>query len=392
MPLNGIRTSITGKGVNMWKRIVRAGLLACVALGFAACSDSSDNANTDTLTYSYEEMGPYPVGNRTITVMNASEGRTLDVEIWYPAASAQGTQSIADFAIDEAERDELTALLDSAPEQCTRRETSSSRDAAPISSPARLPLVIFSHCFECTRYSSFSLAERLASHGIAVAAPDHARNTLFDTGAMLSVEFLATRASDVSAVLDELLTENSQALPESLQGRFDAERVAIAGHSYGAVTAGKILQDDPRFKAGLIIAAPVESPVFPGVAVANIEEPLLFMVAAEDNSIGTLGNIFIGTNFDAAAAPAWKVEIADAGHWSFSDIAGLVPAFNAGCGGGVRQTVPGDPFTYLDNALARDITATYGMLFFASQLLDDPAALEALQTSILPDIVDVQVK
>jgi predicted dienelactone hydrolase len=232
----------------------------------------------------------------------------------------------------------------------------------------------------------------LASHGIAVAAPDHARNTLFDSGAMLNVEFLATRASDVSAVLDELLTDNSSALPESLQGRFDADRVAIAGHSYGAVTAGKVLQDDPRFKAGLIIAAPVENPIFPGVAVADIEEPLVFMVAAEDNSIGEIGNIFMRANFEAAAGPAWKIEIADAGHWSFSDIAGIVPAFNAGCGEGERQTVPGESFTYIDNTLARDITATYGMRFFASELLDDPSARESLGTSILPDIVDVQVK
>lgn len=376
----------------MWKFIVRAGLLVCLPLGIAACSDGGDNPNANTQTYSYDEMGPYPVGNQTITIMNTAEGRVLNVEVWYPAASAQDTQSIADFAIDEAERDELTALLATAPEQCTRRETSSGSAPQPISSPAKLPLVIFSHCYECTRYSSFSLAERLASHGIAVAAPDHARNTLFDSGAMLNVEFLATRASDVSAVLDELLADNSQALPESLQGRFDAARIAVAGHSYGAVTAGKILQDDPRFKAGLIIAAPVESPVFPGVAVANIEEPLMFMVAAEDNSIGTLGNIFVRANFEAAVGPAWKIEIADAGHWSFSDIAGIVPQFNAGCGDGVRQTIPGEPFTYVDNALARDITATYGMRFFASQLLDDQAALEALATSILPDIVDVQVK
>jgi hypothetical protein len=119
---------------------------------------------------------------------------------------------------------------------------------------------------------------------------------------------------------------------------------------------------------------------------------MMFMVAQEDNSIGELGNLFMRLNFDAAAGPAWKVEIADAGHWSFSDIAGLVPQFNAGCGDGVRQTVPGEPFTYIDNALARDITATYGMLFFASELLDDPAARDALGTSILPDIVDVQVK
>ena len=371
--------------------------LACLATGvvlaLAGCSNSSNNsADGAPQDYSYDEMGPYAVGNQTIRVMNHSEGRTLAVEIWYPAASAQGTQSIEDFAADEAEREEILTLLETVPGQCTRRDTSSSYGVSPAASPAVLPLVIFSHCFECTRYSSFSLAERLASHGIAVAAPDHARNTLFDSGAMLNVAFLVTRASDVAAVLDELLMPDSQAVPEALQGRFDASRVGVAGHSYGAVTAGKVLQDDARFKAGMVIAAPFESPVFPGVSMANVEEPLLFMVAQEDNSIGSFGNAVLRANYEAAVGDAWKVEIADAGHWSFSDIAGIVPAFNAGCGDGERQTVPGEPFTYIDNVLARDITATYGMLFFATHLLDDQDAAAAPGVSRHPDIVDVQMK
>lgn len=361
------------------------------------CSDGNDGTPASDVSgtvqsYSYDEMGPYPVGNQTISVMNASEGRVLNVELWYPSENTLAAQSIEDFAIDGSEREEILTLLETAPQQCTRRETSSARGAQPATSPAVWPLVIFSHCFECTRYSSFSLAERLASHGIAVAAPDHARNTLFDSGAMLNVAFLATRASDVSAVLDELLMHNSQALPEALQGRFDENRVAIAGHSYGAVTAGKILQDDERFQAGMIIAAPIENPVFPGVSVANIEEPMLFMVAGEDNSIGSIGNTVLRANYEAAQGPAWKVEIADAGHWSFSDIAGIVPAFSAGCGEGERQTVPGEPFTYIDNVLARDITATYGMLFFAAHLLGDEEAREALGVSIQEGVVDVRMK
>lgn len=367
-------------------------LSVCSAVGLYGCSDGSSNARVDVQPGSYDALGPYAVGNRSISVLNASEGRVLTVELWYPAAGESGTQSIQDFATSEAERDELLSLLDSAPGQCTRRTTSSSRAPEAVASPATMPLVVFSHCFECTRYSSFSLAERLASHGIVVAAPDHARNTLFDSGAMLNPEFLATRASDISAVLDELLIENSQALPESLQGRIDATRVAVAGHSYGAVTAGKVLQDDARFKAGLIIAAPVESPVFPGVAVANIDEPMMFMLAEEDNSIGVLGNAVMRANYEAVTGPAWKVELSDAGHWSFSDIAGIVPQFNAGCGDGIRQTAPGETFTYLDNALARDITASYGVRFFAAQLLDDQAAATALGEALYPDVVDIQVK
>ncbi|MCB1842335.1 MAG: hypothetical protein KDI09_05175 [Halioglobus sp.] len=368
----------------------RIGLMILLLCAVHGCSDGSDSATAGPL--SYDEQGPFPVGNRTISVLNASEGRMLTVELWYPAAQKGPAQRLLDFAASDGERDALQGLLDSAPAQCTRRDTVSSAAPEPAASPGKLPLVIFSHCFECTRYSSFSLAERLASHGIAVAAPDHAMNTLFDAGAMINVAFLATRASDVIAVLDELLISNSPALPESLQGRFDADRIGVAGHSYGAVTAGKVLQDDARFKAGLIMAAPVESPVLPGVAVANIEQPMLMMVAREDNSIGELGNAVLRANFAAAPGPAWKVEIADAGHWSFSDIAGIVPEFGAGCGDGERQTVPGEAFTYLDNQLARDITAAYGVRFFASQLLGDEAAATALGLSTVPGVVEVEAK
>lgn len=369
-------------------------LYVCALLVLSACSNDHKVEAVDSSPedYSYDEAGPYAVGNRTITLMNVVEGRALNVELWYPAAARGDRQFIQDFANGEGERDEILALLADVPEQCTRRETASSRAVEPTSSLETFPLVVFSHCHQCTRYSSFSLAERLASHGIAVAAPDHALNTLFDPGALIDGEFLATRARDVSAVLDELLISNSAALPESLQGRFDSARVAVAGHSYGAATTGKVLQDDARFIAGMVIAAPVESPVLPGVAVANIAEPLLFMVAREDNSITEFGNAFIRANFSAAPGPAWKVEVADAGHWSFSDIAGIVPEFNAGCGEGERQTAPGEAFTYIDNLLARDITAAYGMRFFAAHLLGDDQAAQELSVSTVPDVVDVEVK
>ncbi|MFT6277071.1 MAG: hypothetical protein ACJAZ0_003183, partial [Halioglobus sp.] len=156
--------------------------------------------------------------------------------------------------------------------------------------------------------------------------------------------------------------------------------------------AGKVLQDDDRFKAGLIIAAPVESPVLLGVTVEQITEPMLFMLAQEDNSIGLLGNAVMRQNYDVAPSPAWKIEMADAGHWSFSDIARIVPAFDAGCGDGERQSVPGEPFTYIDNVLAREITAAYGVRFFAAQLLGDEEAALALSISLDPGVVDVQSK
>lgn len=217
-------------------------------------------------------------------------------------------------------------------------------------------------------------------------------NTLFDPGAILSEDFLTIRANDIIAVIDELLIPNSAALPDNLQGRFDATKVGMAGHSYGAVTTGKVLQEDDRVKADYIIAAPVENRLIPGVEVARIAEPTLYLIAREDNSITEIGNVFIRSNFEAAASSSWKVEVTDAGHWSVSDIAGIIPGFQAGCGNGERQTNPGELFTYIDIDLGLEITAAYGMRFFAGYLLSDKKALTELEESTNLGIVDVEMK
>src|SRR5437868_730162 len=83
------------------------------------------------------------------------------------------------------------------PQRCTPRLAHSARDAAPADGGAsRWPLLLFSHCTECFRFSMHSLAERLASRGFVVAAPDHLDNTRYDATAPLTNAFLAVRADD----------------------------------------------------------------------------------------------------------------------------------------------------------------------------------------------------
>ena len=45
--------------------------------------------------------------------------------------------------------------------------------ARPYPRTASFPLVVFSHHYEGVRFALFSVAERLASLGFVVAAPDH---------------------------------------------------------------------------------------------------------------------------------------------------------------------------------------------------------------------------
>lgn len=379
---------------------MKSAIAAWLVVLLAACSSSApddfgpggtapDNTHPDV-----GQHGPYRIGVATVTATDPSRNRALTFTIWYPARQADPQPRPVDTFYTGKQADQLHALLAQAA-TCTTQLREDVGEAPTFDTPHQWPLVAFSHCHSCMRTSSFSLAQRLASHGIAVIAPDHTGNTLFDkldgTLQGLSQAMLATRAADVRFALDVALDPTSTALPAALRGRFDAAHVGVMGHSFGGVTAGVVLQDDPRVKAGVAIAVPMENPLLPGATMAAIHKPVLLILAREDNSILEIGNEFLRQNFADANPPAWLVQVADAGHFSFSDIAGLVPEFSAGCGAGVRQTND-QPFTYLDNARGRDIAMRSITAFFRRFLLDDAAAGLALDASPTDSAVTIEGK
>jgi dienelactone hydrolase len=386
----------------------RALLLAAFALFSADCGDDSPTSQPPapqppasqppaSQLSDFEAAGPYPVGNVTVTLDDAARGRTLRAELWYPAAEGARAGAEAGFPVEEfapagAERAQLAALVAAAPDPATSRRAHAARDAEP-GGVSPWPVVAFSHCYNCTRFSTFAIAERLASHGVAVIAPDHAGGTLADqlagAAAPLDASFLEVRAGDIAFALDRALDGAAAELPAALRGRFDSERVGVFGHSFGGVTAGLVLMRDARPRAGLALAVPMENPLLPGVAVKSIRVPLFFLVAAEDNSIGELGNGLIRLNYDDANPPVWKAEVKDAGHWSFTNICGLVPDFDAGCSNDVRQT-NGEPFTYVDVDAARGVAAAYTTAFFAATLRDDPVGREYLAGARPEPLIDAK--
>jgi predicted dienelactone hydrolase len=230
---------------------------------------------------------------------------------------------------------------------------------------APYPLVIFSHCLRCGRYSSFSLAERLASHGFVVLSADHAGALPFVPGARserLLSEQLEVRVQDVIALIDAAVTGQLFMLEGDLERiTIDADQIGVFGHSFGAATMGKAALADPRIVAVAGLAAPLANPLFPGVEMADITVPTLHVLAEEDNSILEFGNDFIRVGFSEANAPSWLVSIADAGHWSVSDMCGLTEAFDAGCGEGIRHSKgnEGDSFTYVAPEVGIAITQQY---------------------------------
>jgi len=322
---------------------------------------------------SVETSGPYAVGTHATTLTDAARSRTLTVQLWFPTDAAA-----VDTPFDQLElgsnQATYASLLATAP-SCPTRSLTVAVDAQPAS--GSFPVVVFSHCHSCTRLSQASTAARLASHGFIVAGVDHAGDDLWShlagSDGPLTSDELEVRAADVRFLLDQV---------PSLIASGDTTHAGMFGHSFGGVTAGRVAELDSRIAAAAAIASPMENPAIPGVTLANIHVPLLFVVALEDNSIGDLGNQFIAKNFGSAASPAYKLEVPDAGHWSFSDEDGLVPAFAPGCGSGIRQTND-EPFTYLDPPKGRAIAAAYVTAFFLATMKDDAGARAYLESAHL---------
>lgn len=324
----------------------------------------------------YDAAGPWGVGIAHLAAVDVARNRSLKLTFWYPALTAGPTLACGEVYDTGAK---LAQLYAEATPTCVRQTTQAGQGVA--AAPGKWPIVVFSHCSGCFRASSASLAERLASHGIAVIAPDHAPNTIFDqwnnafTG--LSDEMLQTRVADVRFALDVVLDPAAPSLPAALRDHCDAAKAGVFGHSFGALTTGAAVASDARLLAGLAIAAPLSSPFPAGPDLATVHKPLLLLLAKEDNSITELGNQFIRDNYASAPGPAWLLEVADAGHFSFSDVAGLQASFQPGCGDGLRQTND-KPFAYLSAATGRQTAARVTVAFFARFLLGRPDAMAAL--------------
>jgi len=348
-----------------------------VTLPVVAALACSDPAPAPDL--SVEAPGPYPVATARFTITRPDGGgdRVLPGQVWYPAEPGAAAAAAAGFPVEELEdepnRTGYAGLLAQAPAGCPTRTVHAAAGAAVAT--GRFPLIGFSHCHQCTRFSAATVAERLASHGHVVVAVDHTGNTLWNQlggdGLPLNTATSAVRADDLDFALDEVLA--GRAVDPTVAAAVDATRVGVFGHSFGAVTAGLVAQRRADVGAAFALAAPMQNPLLPGVTVADLDRPLGFLVAVEDNSITELGNQLIRDNFAAAPGPAWKIEVGDAGHWSVSDLVGVVPGFAPGCGDGTRQT-DGAPFTYLDPITGRAIAAAHVTAFFRATLSGDAGA------------------
>jgi dienelactone hydrolase len=206
------------------------------------------------------------------------------------------------------------------------------------------PLVVFSHGIGGSRRGYSYLGRHLAAHGIACLHLQHVgsdRELWFGNPlGMISRLWDAANEREVIERVRDLGFALDQLLEHTQPGRqIDRDRIAAAGHSYGANTVmlaagARLLRGgrtvelrDPRIKAALLISAPP----FYGEAdlaqiLASLTLPSLHITATED-VIRIPGYYSPASDrlavFDAIGSPAKALAVFEGGsHSMFTDRAG----------------------------------------------------------------------
>lgn len=208
------------------------------------------------------------------------------------------------------------------------------------------PVVVVSPGLGARAHATRYLERHLASHGYIVICPIHQgsdwlavfRRTPF--GAFSRKELLV-RVSEVSLALD--LLRNGR-LPEHVCKRADGERVALVGHSFGALTiqavAGvpvlgpdgeEIPMADNRFRAFVCMSPYGDS--FPAQRLgmtargySRIERPILFMSGDRDDlwTVGRGPNTHLGPYRWVGTSERYHLLISDTKHSDFSEVLGRI--------------------------------------------------------------------
>lgn len=141
------------------------------------------------------------------------------------------------------------------------------RVSAPMTGE-RLPVVLFSHGNGWSLDAYAPLADFWAAHGFMVVQPTHldSRTLGVTHDDPRFPRIWRIRVEDLTRCLDQLAT--LEAAVPGLAGRVDTDRIAVAGHSWGATTASALLgagvlgadglpgesMADPRVTAGVLLA------------------------------------------------------------------------------------------------------------------------------------------
>lgn len=294
------------------------------------------------------ELGPYPVGVRTFELVDDSRmdemgrPRPISVEVWYPAVEEARDMEPFTYAIEDVLRPEV--LEDISGIQIAL-ETNAVRDA-DVRADESFPVVLFSHGSSGVRMQSTYLTAPLASHGYVVVSPDHYGNTLSDAILAGGVDpstypqALADRPFDMAFVLNWLETLPAD---DPLAAASDTERLGVAGHSFGALTAIRWMGMGAPADAIVAQAPPGFDLAWLAIQddLSTFDTPIMLHVGALDTTTPPSDAESIWAE---ASPPRSRLTLATGGHFTFSDMctiprealqaiaaAGVFDALDDGC-------------------------------------------------------------
>ena len=325
--------------------------------------------------------GPHPVGVYASTVVDTRrDGRTLPVEVWYPADESHRGQ--------DQDRATMDLVRIPIPGGATTKQ-SAVRDARPAELQP-LPLVVFSHGHAGYRFASTFLTTHLASHGFVVVAPDHVDDTMIevlatprDQQGVKSLQSAIDRPQDVAVVIDAALDATTP-LGALLAARLDPTRIGVCGHSFGGFTALVASALDPRIGACVPHAPPgildrERDPLkvgnsYRGLPIGARSVPTLILAADRDSLCLLEG---IGALYDQLGAPKGLAVLEPADHFHFADAARaahtLFASFlESGATGHRPLTLPSFD-ELLDEDAALTIVRSLTTSFLKSALVDGTA-------------------
>jgi pimeloyl-ACP methyl ester carboxylesterase len=142
------------------------------------------------------------------------------------------------------------------------------RVSAPIVG-SQLPIIVFAHGFGSSSDAYAPLANFWAAHGFVVIQPTFLDSKKLRLGPNdpRTASIWRFRIEDMKLILDQL--DVIEGTVPGLRGRLDRSRIAAAGHSFGAQTAGTLLgarmlgrdgslgedMSEPRIKVGVLLCA-----------------------------------------------------------------------------------------------------------------------------------------
>jgi predicted dienelactone hydrolase len=361
--------------------------------------------------------GKQPIGTTRWVVVDPrrqetfAPGKQREVEViaWYPragATGAAGAKGIAPYmrnGMEEVLSFARLAKLGEAYDGLANVPTHSIIDAAPASTPARFPVIVFSHGYTGLPSSHTGLMEDLSSHGWAVL---HVIHPYEATGSKLADGTVVTFTNDksvmrpeIAAVLAEWKQEGAtmekvlaaqdgtereghlreylaslkntdqvvrrwvddvkvvlDRLPKSGPGgavaaKLDLSRLGVAGHSMGGVMAGQFCVEDRRCKAALNFDG---IPQYGTMIDSTFPAPFLMVYSARAGRVGASDAVY-----GRAASKYYRVDVADTLHVDFTEMNFW--------GGPLRQR---GAFGPIDPARALELTRLIARSFFGQEILN----------------------